>query len=100
MRNIFEDEIDYYGIRSGEREKDEQKEEEKKQVFEANPINDEKDQIKSKFKPINLDNIDLESFSRPEFIDTDEYRYSVCSHPFYKISQTLLLIAEVYASRS
>ena len=42
-------------------------------MIEANPINDEKVQTKRKFKPINLDNIDLESFSRPEFIETEEY---------------------------
>ena len=73
---------------------------EKKPVFEMNPINDDKELKKRVFRPINLENIDLESFNRSEFIESEEYKYSPCTHPFYKVCQTLLMIAEVYASKS
>ena len=100
LRNIFEDELDYYGIRIGEKEKEEEKEEAPAAPASIDPAKATEPAKKPEFKPIDLGKIDMACQDKPEFIDCDEYRYSPKSHPLYRIAQTLLMLAEVFAAKA
>lgn len=81
LRNILEDELNYYGL----------KKDTSKTLNESNVSKDEK------FKPIDLDQINIEGLDSAT--ESEEFIYSKNSHPIRKVLGTLLMLAEVLAFR-
>ena len=54
---------------------------------------------KPKFLPIDLEQINISNLKDKEILESVEYRYSKKSHPFFKILQTLMLLADVFSYR-
>lgn len=54
---------------------------------------------KAKWIPIDLETIDLASLKDKELLESVEYQYSSKSHPFFKILQTLMLLADIFSYR-
>ena len=100
LRGILEDELDYYGIRKGEKEELEEPEVAKITPVGLDPAQAPEPAKRPKFKPVDLDKIDLACLDKPEFVDTDEFKYSPKSHPLFRITQTLLMLAEVFAAKA
>ena len=80
-----------------EKEKEEEKKEEepkKEEDTKAPPA-----PVKPKFEPIDLEQILLTCLKDKELIDSEEHQYSNKSHPFFKVLQTLMLLADVFSYR-
>ena len=86
LRGIFEDELDYYGIRVGKKEKEEETDVAQKAPASIDPAKETEPYKKPPFKPIDLDKIDLACLDKPEFIESDEFKYSPKSHPLFRIT--------------
>lgn len=54
---------------------------------------------KPKFLPIDLDSIDISNLKDKETLESVEFIYTPKSHPFFKISQCLMLLADVFSYR-
>jgi hypothetical protein len=54
---------------------------------------------KAKFLSIDLEQINVSNLKDKEILESVEYRYSMKSHPFFKILQTLMLLADVFSYR-
>ena len=91
--------MNYYNLVK-EEIKEEKKEEEKKD--EPKKEEDTKAPpapIKPKFEPIDLESIILTSLKDKELTESEEHLYSNKSHPYFKILQTLMLLADVFSYR-
>jgi hypothetical protein len=83
---LLQDELKYYEMLKPEEKKDEVEKVETKVE-------------KAKFLPIDLDQINISNLKDKEILESVEYKYSRKSHPFFKILQTLMLLADVFSYR-
>lgn len=58
-----------------------------------------KDSTGKPFKPVDLDTIDKKCMDDKELKESEEFVYTKKSHPFFKVLQTLMLLAETFACK-
>ncbi len=82
---MLQDELIYYDMLKPTEKKEE--------------VEEEKKVEKAKFLPIDLEQINISNLKDKEILESVEYKYSRKSHPFFKILQTLMLLADVLSYR-